>query len=220
MNRTLAFFLVGVLSGTAAASAQNPPELGTVQHDTAIAVPRLKAAEVPPSTKQFDAPASQTSSRRPFIKNLTVESFGYNRQSVGPGFENPIQLSYDALTAHGLECPRCVPRPVMDRPKYALPPFGTNAALTFGRAQLFSQFGGVNAWRADNVLKDIRSKNDWRASSSNDAWLMQGAAGTRFSVDRNQHIWLGTAGRYFENLGGGKRHWNSLGGSATFLFGR
>ncbi len=55
-----------------------------------------------------------------------------------------------------------------------------------------------------------------RDSSFNDAWLAQGWAGARVAVDHNRRIWLGGLGRYVENLGYGKKHWNTFGGTATF----
>ncbi|MDQ2777495.1 MAG: hypothetical protein M3Y57_21655 [Acidobacteriota bacterium] len=58
------------------------------------------------------------------------------------------------------------------------------------------------------------------ATSLDDQWLMQGAAGARVAVDHNHRLWLGTVSRYFDNMGEGKKHWNSVGGSATFVFGR
>ncbi|MGI8960026.1 MAG: hypothetical protein ACR2IV_09755 [Bryobacteraceae bacterium] len=99
-----------------------------------------------------------------------------------------------AFASHGLECAFCISRPTSDRTRYTLPPFGAQATLSLwhDRGQLFTGFGGVNAWKPDNTL----IQPNRRGTSFNDAWLAQGAAGGRVAVDRNRYLWPGPAGRY------------------------
>ncbi len=101
---------------------------------------------------------------------------------------------------------------MMDRAKYTIPPFGGGATLKLWQdhAEIFTQIGGIDAWRPDEAVRDNRYRQ--RATSLDDQWLMQGAAGARVAVDHNHRLWLGTVGRYFENTGEGRKHWNSLGG--------
>ncbi len=158
------------------------------------------------------------------LKKWTFYWFGVDASPTGQGFEFPVRLTDGPFTSYGLECPRCVIRPATDRTRFTLPPFGSQATLSFGqdRAELFSGFGGVNAWRADNVTiePDRRYASFRRDSSFNDAWLAQGWAGARVAVDPSRHVWLGALGRYLSNFGDGKKHWNTFGGSATYQFGR
>jgi hypothetical protein len=137
-------------------------------------------------------------------------------QLRGRASQFPMRLTEGAFESHGLECPFCLSRPTSDRTRYTLPPFGAQATLsTFhGRAELFTGFGGINAWRPDNTL----ILPNRRGTSFNDAWLVQGVGAGRVAVDRNRRFWLGPAVRYLENFGEGKKHWNSFGGSATFQF--
>lgn len=186
---------------------------------TAVA---LGQVEIPSfqSLKRFDWRANNNGYRPGFLKKLTIESFGMGRSALGPGFDFPMRLTDGPITSHGLECPRCIVRPTMDRAKYTLPEFGARATLPLwrGRAQLFSGFGGVNAWKPDNTGIELGQRG--RALSLNDAWLLQGEFGGRIAVDPGQHFWLGGVGRYLQNFGVGKKHWNSVSGSATFTFGR
>ena len=84
-----------------------------------------------------------------------------------------------------------------------------------GRAVLFAGMGGENFWEPDNTTID-----HFPDRSFNHAWLMQGVGGGRVAIDKDRHIWLGTAGRYLQSYGVRKGKWGSLGGSATFLFGK
>jgi hypothetical protein len=152
-----------------------------------------------------------------FLKDLTIESFGYSSAEVGEGFEFPFRLSDGPGTAYGLECPLCTIRPAgMERRRHSLPAFGFRAILSVfgGRAEFYLGYGGINAWRSDNTLILER-----RSSSFNDAWLVQTSGGARLAIDKQRHLWLGTAGRYLQNFGDGRKHWNTFGGSATFQFG-
>ena len=173
-------------------------------------------AQSPDRDRPVGGPA-QLSHGSDFLKNLTIESFGYYPAPTGEGFEFPFRLSDGPGTAYGLECPLCTVRPAaMERTRYSLPAFGSEATLgTFGdRGELYLGYGGINAWRSDNTLILER-----RSSSFNDAWLVQTSAGARLALDKEKHFWLGTAGRYLQNFGDGKKHWNTFGGSATFQFG-
>ncbi len=105
----------------------------------------------------------------------------------------------------------------MERTRYTLPAFGSEATLRiFGdRAEFYLGYGGVNAWKADNTL----IQGNRRGSSFDGAWLIQTTAGAMVALDRDKHLWLGTAGRYVSSYGEGRKHWNTFGGSATFQFG-
>jgi hypothetical protein len=153
---------------------------------------------------------------------LTIESFGYSSKPIPSEFEFPVRLTEGAFTAHGLQCPFCVIRPTMERARYSLPEFGATGTLSFwnGRAALFAQIGGVNAWKPDGVRIQA-ARHGGFSTSSNDAWLVQGAAGVRVAVDPGRHVWLGGESRYLRNFGPDNRvHWNSYSGGATFVFGR
>jgi hypothetical protein len=159
---------------------------------------------------------------RESLKNLSIESFGFSAAQTGPRYEFPGAMSAGPFTSHGLECPRCIIRPSMERMRYTLPAFGTFATvkLMSGRAELFTGMGGVNAWKPENSIIYVDSQGFRRNSSFNDAWLVQGLAGARVAVDKDRQFWLGGAARYMQNYGAGPKHWNSLGGSATFRFGK
>jgi hypothetical protein len=112
----------------------------------------------------------------------------------------------------------------MDRSRYTLPPFGDETTLSFwrDRTQFFIGFGGINAWKPDNTIIELGGRNTpyRQATSFNGAWLLQGWAGGRVAVDSNRRFWLGATGRYLSNFGESKKHWNTVGASATFQFGR
>jgi hypothetical protein len=200
--RRLIVTLLGLLSGCAGAFAQDPSGGATR--------PTLK------SVKQQAWSVNKDRSGSGFGKHLTVESFGYGVSPTGQGFEFPMRLTDGAFRTHGLECPFCLTRPTSDRPRFTLPPFGAQATLStlHDRAEIFTGFGGLNAWKPDNTL----IQPNRRGTSFNDAWLVQGVGGGQVAVDRNRRFWLGPAVRYLENFGEGKKHWNSFGGSATFQF--
>jgi hypothetical protein len=208
--RRLMVTLLGLLSGCAGAFSQDPSGGATIKPGLGIEMPTLK------SVKQQEWRAEKNRPVSGFVKHLAIESYGYGLSTTGQGFEFPMRLTEGAFESHGLECPFCLSRPTSDRTRYTLPPFGAQATLsTFhGRAELFTGFGGINAWRPDNTL----ILPNRRGTSFNDAWLVQGVGGGRVAVDRNRRFWLGPAVRYLENFGEGKKHWNSFGGSATFQF--
>lgn len=198
-----------LLWGCAAAFSQAVSDGTAIRSSSGVELPTLK------SVKQQEWSVPKDHSGSEFVKDLTIESFGYDGSPTGQGFEFPMRLTDGAFASHGLECPFCLARPTSDRIRYTLPPFGAQATLSalHGRAELVSGFGGVNAWRPDNTLI-LPNRRD---TSFNDAWLLQGSAGSRIAVDRDRRFWLGAAGRYLSNFGEGKKHWNSFAGSATFL---
>jgi hypothetical protein len=179
---------------------------------------RLPGVSAPKPSAPSIASVPEKNTGRGFLKNFTIDSFGYGSAPVQSGFGSPGELTNGPFTTHGLECARCMVRPNMDRTRSTIPAFGTQATLAYwnGRAELFSGFGGINAWKPDNTVIE-----PWRRGTSyNDAWLAQGFAGARVAVDRERHLWLGPTLRHLQNFGEGKKHWNSVGGSATFTFGR
>jgi hypothetical protein len=160
---------------------------------------------------------------RGFLKKWTIESFGFSSAPIKQDFDRPVRLTEGPFTSHGLECPFCVIRPTMERARYTLPEFGVTATRSFwnGRGEVFGQVGGVNAWKPDNVRSFVTGRNGGFSSSSNDAWLLQGGLGARVAVDQGRRLWLGGAARYLMNYGpDSRKHWNSYGVNATFVFGR
>ncbi|MGI9075414.1 MAG: hypothetical protein ACR2JB_29755 [Bryobacteraceae bacterium] len=208
--RRLVVTLLGLLSGCAGGFSQDPSSGTTIKPGLGVDIPTLKLVQ------QQDWSVNKHGSGSGFVKHLTLESFGYGVSPPGQGFEFPLRLTDGAFASHGLECPFCLTRPTSDRARYTLPPFGAQATLStlHDRAELFTEFGGANAWKPDNTL----IQPNRRGPSFNDAWLVQGVGAGRLAVDRNRRLWLGAAGRYLENFGEGKKHWNSFGGSATFQF--
>jgi len=80
----------------------------------------------------------------------------------------------------------------MERMRHTLAPFGVFATRNRmdGRAVLFAGMGGENFWEPDNTTID-----HFPDRSFNYAWLMQGVGGGRVAIDKDRHIWLGTAGQ-------------------------
>ncbi len=158
MQRSFALIL-SVVCAVASAFAQNRVEPGTVGASPEAKIPTVGTSVAVPTFKsaQYSEP-SKPPEPRPFLKNLTIYSFGYDLRPTGQGFESSSRLSYDSFTAHGLECPLCVPRPMMDRAKYTIPPFGGGATLKLcqDRAEMFAQIGGIDAWRPDEAVRDHR----------------------------------------------------------------
>jgi len=124
----------------------------------------------------------------PWLKNLTVESFGLGPALLAPGFDRSPAYFASLFDHHGLECPGCSVGPL--NRAFTLPAFGSNATLKLrdGRTELYAGIGGVNALRPASTVR-------------NDAWVAQAQVGGRFWLDRNQRISLGGVARYFYNLG-------------------
>ncbi len=161
-----------------------------------------------------------TTSYRPgFFKKLTIESFGYSLGPQAPGFAFSPGYTASLFNLHGLECPRCILGPV-NRARFTLPPFGANAVLKLldGRVELFSGFGGLEAFKPEGTLEP-RGHQLW-TSYYGDAWLVQAEGGGRVALDRDGHIWLGATSRHLWNFGSGPQQWSTFSGNATFRFGR
>jgi hypothetical protein len=211
MRRLAVPFLFALLFASISTFAQTQTDTGMIKPSTGSEIPTLK------SVKQLEWSARKNDSHPAFLKNLTVESFGYDLSPTGQGFESPLRFTNAPLQSDGLECPRCIARPAMERTRFTLPPFGAQATLSLwhDRTELFTGFGGVNAWKPDNTLIEPGR----RGTSFNDAWLLQGQGGARVAVDHSRHLWLGPVSRYVTNFGEGKKHWNTYGGTAIFHFG-
>jgi hypothetical protein len=211
MWRPVVSSISGILFASIGAFAQTQAETGMIRSGRGAEIPSLA------TVKQFDWSAHKGHSRSGFLKNLTVESFGFDLSPTGQGYESPLRFTNSPSTANWLECPRCIARPAMERSRFTLPPFGAQATLPLWheRAELFTGFGGVNGWKPDNTLIEPGR----RGTSFNDAWLLQGEVGARVAVDHGRHLWLGPVGRYVSNFGEGKKHWNTFGGTATFRLG-
>jgi hypothetical protein len=65
-------------------------------------------------------------SRPTFLKNLTLESFGFTLAPQAPGFQFSPGYTATFFNLHGLECPACKVDPI-DRSRFTLPPFGAKA---------------------------------------------------------------------------------------------
>ncbi len=170
------------------------------------------------SVKHYHWEAPKEIRRAGFVKDLTIESFGYSSAPTGLGFENPGQLSgAGALSTLGLECARCIFRPAMERARYTLPPFAGRAIWSpiGGRLEVVAGQGGVNAWKPDNTLIEPNRRD----TSYNDAWQLQNWLSSNFAVDGKRRVWLGGEARRVENFGSGLKHWDTYSGTATFLFG-
>ena len=211
MRRLFVPSFLGLLFGSVSAFAQTQADTAIIRPGRGSELPTLK------SVKQLELSGPKGIPRSGFLKDLRVESFGFDLSPTGEGFENPVGFANVPGMSGDLECPRCISRPAMERSRFTLPPFGGQATLSLwqNRVQLFTGMGGVNAWKPDNTLIEPNR----RGSSYNDAWLLQGQAGARVALDRNRHLWLGPMSRYVSNFGEGKKHWNTFGGSATFHFG-
>ncbi len=211
--RALAISAVsGLLFASVSAFPQTPGEPNRISTRPGLQMPSVKSVE----QSQWSVP--KRSSGAEFLKNFTVESFGFGLAPTRQGFEFPTRLTEGPFTSQGIECPKCIIRSNMERTRYTLPPFGAQAVLSFGqdRTELFTGFGGINVWKPDG--SPIEPGH--RARSFNDAWLLQNQIGGRIAVDRGRHIWLGPVGSYLSNFAEGKSHWRVLGGNATFRFGR
>jgi hypothetical protein len=152
-----------------------------------------------------------------FLKNLTIESFGYGPNTPQEFAFSPGYFA-DLFNPHGLECPRCVLGPVA-RSRFTLPPFGATANLRFhdDRLELFAGFSGIEAWKPDGTFEP-RGRSLW-TNSYGDAWLTQTQAGVRLALDRNQRVSLGATGRYLYNFGSGPQQWSTFSGDIMFKLG-
>lgn len=182
--------------------------------------PAIAAAQAPDlipdyeSVKRHGWEAPKDALRPDFLKNFTLQSFGFTSKSAGPGFENPIQLSgAGALTGLGVECARCILRPEMERSRYASSPFGARVAWSprNGRFEIAGGEGGVNAWQPDNTLITHE-----RSTSFNNQWQLQHWVSAAVAVDPEKRVWLGGIMRSVVTSQG---HAKTIAGTATFSFG-
>jgi hypothetical protein len=170
-----------------------------------------------PATKIWTVPKADTNP--PFLKNFTIESFGFTLAPQAPGFQFSPGYTSTFFNLHGLECPYCVPGPQDRGGRFTLPPFGAKATLKLqdGRVQLFSGFAALEAWKPDGTFEP--RGHSLFSTSYGDAWLAQTEAGGRISLDPHQHLWIGATGRHLSNFGPGQKEWNTFSGAATFEFG-
>src|ERR1700683_1649750 len=130
-------------------------------------------------TTDTNAPApkiwslSKADANSPFLKNFTIESFGFNLAPQAPGFQFSPGYTSTFYNLHGLECPACVSGPQDRAGRFTLPPFGAKATLKLddGRSQLFSGFAAPEAWKPDGTFEP--RGHSLFSSSYGDAWLAQ-----------------------------------------------
>jgi hypothetical protein len=201
--------LLGIGSCALNVLAQTPVDSGTIWSTTAT-------TPISRPTPIWSLPKSD--SNPTFLKNLTIESFGYTLAPQAPGFQFSPGYTATFFNLQGLECPRCVGGPIDRAGRFTLPPFGAKATLKLqdGRVQLTSGFAALEAWKPDGTFEP-RGHSPF-SSSYGDAWLSQAEAGGRIALDPGQHIWIGATGRHLSNFGPGLRDWNTFSGNATFEF--
>ncbi len=125
MRRFCVPLVLGVFSASVNGFAQDSSKAPAI--GTGVQIPTLK------SVKQLDFSAHKAKAKSDFVKNLTIESFGFSSAPTGRGFEFPSRLTGGPFPSSGFECPRCVIRPVTDRARYTLPPFGAEATWPLSR---------------------------------------------------------------------------------------
>ncbi|HLJ46499.1 MAG TPA: hypothetical protein VKU01_10855 [Bryobacteraceae bacterium] len=157
-------------------------------------------------------------SRGGFLKNLTIESFGYDSGPQQPGFQFSTAYTASFYNLHQLECPLCVLGPV-NRAKFTIPPFGAQVTLKLrdDHIEVFSRAAALEAWKPDGTYEPHGLSLG--TSTYGDAWLAQVEGGAKLAVDPGRHVWLGASGRHLVNLGSGPKTWNTVTGSATLVFG-
>jgi hypothetical protein len=209
MARALPLFS-GIVCLCFSLHGQTAPATGPTAPPAGFQMPTVQSLE----QMQWSSPPAAP--RSGFLKELTIESFGYGPSPFAEGFESPLTFTNSTLLSTGLECPRCIPRPAMERTRFTLPPFGAQATLPLGngRTELFANFGGINAWKPDN--SGIEPNR--RGTSFNDAWLLQGHIGSAVALDPSRHVWVGPVAGYLRNFGEGKQHWNTVGGFVNLSF--
>jgi hypothetical protein len=183
-------------------------------HSSSFFVP----AHISPSINKISIGAAPQRSTSPFFRHLTIESFGLGFSPVDPGYMFSSAYIATFYNLQGLECPLCIPGP-RNLSRLTLPPFGATATVKLlgDHLELFTGFGGIEAWKADGTFQPQGHRPF--TSSDVDAWLTQGQAGFRFSVDHNRHLWLGVTGRRLYNFGPGPKQWTTKSVDATFRFG-
>jgi hypothetical protein len=137
---------------------------------------------IPPVKPLSVIAVPQDGPRRGFLKNLTIESFGYGPGPLEPGFQFSPGYTASLFNVHGLECPGCVIGPV-NRAKFTLPPFGAQATLRLwnGRVEFSSGFAALEAWKPDGTFEPHGLS--LYSSSYGDAWLAQREVSGRIALD-------------------------------------
>jgi hypothetical protein len=164
-------------------------------------------------------PPDRPKPRPDWMKNLTIESFGYDLKSQVPGFQFSPGYTASFYNLEGLECPMCVLGP-RNTTRFTLPPFGVNGVLKLrdGRVELFGRAGGVEAWKADGTYEP-QGLRKFSNAADGDAWLTQVEGGGRVAIDHGRRFWLGASSRYLYNFGPGLKQRTTLSGQATFRLG-
>src|ERR1700676_4163302 len=131
---------LGIGSGALNVLAQPPLGTHTIRSSVGNTGPTSKPLSV--------ASVPKDGTRRGFLKNLTIESFGYGPGPLEAGFQFSPGYTAALFNLHGLECPGCVIGPV-NRAKFTLPPFGAKATLRLwnGRVELSSGYAALEAWK-------------------------------------------------------------------------
>ncbi|HEY1760826.1 MAG TPA: hypothetical protein VGG72_35985 [Bryobacteraceae bacterium] len=179
----------------------------------------VPAYTLPPVDQMPIGPAPLRSTSPFSTSHFTLESFGVGSAPVTPDYMLSPAYIATFYNLQGLECPACIPGP-RNLARLTLPPFGATATVKLIRdhLELFAGFGGIEAWKADGTFQPQGHRAF--TSSDVDAWLLQGQAGFRFTVDHNRHLWLGGSDRRLYNFGPGPKEWTTLSGEAIFRFGR
>jgi hypothetical protein len=229
LQRLLSFVLLILLSPKHALT-QTSVQPGTLETKTGLLnTPTTpdKLPDIIADVKSRDA-GPEKRSRKDFLKDWAVTSFGYGPAPTSMGFEFRSPAITNTVGGPGLECPVCIARPTSDRVRFTLPAFGAQAVKMFAndRVELSTGFGGVNAWSANGatILLSPSPVAPFRAPSpNNDEWLLQVSGGARVAVDNGRHIWLGIGWRSVWDTGPPlprERSWTALSGSVTFVTGR
>lgn len=157
-----------------------------------------------------------------FLKNLTIESFGYGASPVAPGYEFGTSSTSGFYNLHQLTCPLCIVGPPAGRTRAVLPPFGAKATygLWNGRLVLFAAFGGIDNVPLDNSLhlnpNPRRLKGSpIRESSFNDDWITTADVGAHVSLDPHKEISVGITRSYVQEFGPMQGRWTKTTGDVT-----
>lgn len=176
-------------------------------------------AHIFPAIKKMPTIAAPQPLTSPFFTHFKIESFGIGSSPLEPGYMFSSAYIATFYDFQGLECPLCIPGP-RNLSRLTLPPFGATATVKLigDHLELFAGFGGIEAWKADGTFQP-QGHRPFTSSDDGDAWLLQGQAGFRFSVDHDRHLWLGASGRRLYNFGPGPKNWTTNSVDATFRFG-
>lgn len=76
--------------------------------------------------------------------------------------------------------------------------------LAADRLEFFSSYTGIDAWSANGLAIRVTGNRfaPYRSPAAfNDEWLSELSVGTRISLDRRRHLWLGSELRSVWNQG-------------------